>query len=303
MSASVIRLAIMKLEEINLLWRTALAEGDPRGVEQLLRRDIRLVLLGHEWSGSIKAAEAAELRGLLLLGGGGDVPFSADSPWRIPADAGIADALEHVWAPVAGCCPGFLTALRAEVLGLALVALEGRYLLGYLHLADREGELPCDLKGLPPYTGSNCLTVLWGTAPTRLGSTDAIPLLDEPLPAGVREFAAVHSSLTSFDFDLRLNRFTTTFGALTLEDYEGEDPGDYDQDEDFVRALNGEFDRWIQFCTCASAAEAFFLDMADRDPHGVPRVASSSINGTSERPGDPFWNWIDHAVPSLLFCV
>ncbi|MBC6458958.1 hypothetical protein HKK72_13760 [Actinomadura sp. HBU206391] len=285
------------------MWRTVLADGDPRGVEQLLRSDTRLRLLGHEWSGTLKAAETAELRGLLLLGGAGDVPFAVDSPWGIPAGAGLADALEHVWAPVARYCPGFLAALRAEVLGLALVAMEGRYLLGYLHLADRNGELPRDLKDLAPYTGSDSLAVLWGTAPTSLGPTDVVPLLDEPLPPGVRDLAAVHASLTSFDFDLRLDRFTTTLGVSTLADYEGEDPSDYGQDEDFVRAVNGEFDRWIRFCTCDSAAEAYFLDMADRDAHDVPWVALSSINGTSERPGDPFWDWLDKAVPSLLFCV
>ncbi|WP_106436489.1 MULTISPECIES: hypothetical protein [Streptomyces] len=293
----------MDIEETNRMWRTALAYGDSRGVEQLLRRDTRLRLLGHESSGTLETAGTAELRGLLLLGGDSDVPFAGDSPWGIPAGAGLADALEHVWAPVAGYCPGFLAALRAEVFGLALVAMENVYLLGYLYLADRSGELPRDLKDLAPYTGSNSLDVLWGTAPTLVGPTDVIPLLDEPLPAGVRDLAAVHASFTSFDFDLRLDRFTTTLGASTLADYEGEDPGDYDQDEDFVRAANGEFDRWIQFCTCNSAAEAYFLDIADRDPHDIPRVALSGINGTSERPGEPFWDWVNQALPSLLFCV
>ncbi|UGQ14736.1 hypothetical protein LO772_14850 [Yinghuangia sp. ASG 101] len=293
----------MDIKETNHAWRTMLADGDRVGVEQLLRHDTRLALLGHEWSGSLQTAETAELRGLVLLGGDGGVPLAADSPWRIPASAGLADALEHIWAPVAGNCSGFLTALRAEVLGLALVAMEGRYLLGYLHLADRAGELPRDLKDLAPYTGSNSLTVLWGTAPTHLGPTDVVPLMDEPLPVGVRDLAAVHASLTSFDFDLRLDHFTTTLGATTRADYEGEDPADYDPGEDFVRAVNGEFDRWIQFCTCDSAAEAYFLDMDDRDPHDVPRVALSSINGTSEPPGEPFWDWIDQALPSLLFCV
>jgi hypothetical protein len=75
--------------------------------------------------------------------------------------------------------------------------------------------------------------------------------------------------------------------ASTLADYEGEDPGRYDQDEDFVRAVNGEFDRWVQFCTCTSAAEAYFLDIADRDRHGAPRVALSGINGTPNGPASP----------------
>lgn len=177
------------------MWRTALADGDSRGDEQLLRHDTRLRLLGHESSGPLETAGTAELRGLLLLGGDGDVL-------------------------------------------------------------------------LVPYTGSNSLDMLWGTAPTLLGPTDVVPLLDEPLPAGVRDLAAVHASFTSFDFDLRVDRFTTTLGASTLADYEGEDPGDYDQDEDFVRAANGEFDRWIQFCT-----------------------------------GEPFWDWVNQALPSLLFCL
>ncbi|MFI7275561.1 hypothetical protein [Streptomyces sp. NPDC049879] len=293
----------MDTEETDHAWRTVLTDGDRVGVEQLLRRDTRLALLGNEWSGSLETAKTAELRGLVLLGGDGGVPFAADSPWRIPAGAGLAEALEDVWAPVAGNCPGFLTALRAEVVGLALVAMEGRYLLGYLHLADREGELPRDLKDLAPYTEWDSLAVLWGTAPTRLGRTDVVPLMDGPLPGGVRDLAAVHASLTSYDFDLRLDLFTTTLGATTLADYEGEDPADYEPDEDFVRAVNGEFDRWVRFCTCHSAAEAYFLDMDDRDSDGVPRVASSGIDGTSERPGEPFWDWIDQALPSLLFGV
>ena len=292
---------MMDIRETNRMWRTALAGRDPRGVEQLLQRDTQLRLLGHEWSGTLEVAETAELRGLVLLGGAGDVPFAADSPWGIPAGAGLADALEHVWAPVAGYCAGFLSALRTEVLGLALVAMEGRYLLGYLYLADRKGELPCHLKDLAPYTGSNSLAVLWGTAPTHLGPTDVVPLLEEPLPTGVRDLAAVHASLTSFDFDLHLDHFTTTLGASTLADYEGEDPSDYGQDEDFVRAVNGEFDRWIQF-SAPHAGEAYFLDMADRDPHGIPRVAVTSPDGTSERPGSPFWDWLDQVVPALLWC-
>lgn len=293
----------MDIRETNRAWRAALSCGDHVGVEQLLRRDTRLALLGNEWAGTLQAVETAELRGLLLLGGDGDVPFAADSPWCIPADVGLIGALEHVWASVAGKCPDFLAALRGEVLGLALVEMNGRYLLGYLHLADRSGELPRDLKELAPYTGSDSLTVLWGTAPTRLDQTDVVPLMDEPLPAGVQDLAAVHARLTSFDFDLRLDRFTTTLGASTLADYEGEDIADYDHDGDFARAVNGEFDRWIRFCTCDSAAEAYFLDMDDRDPHDVPRVALSGINGTSERPGEPFWDWIDQALPSLLFCL
>ncbi|MGW1991326.1 hypothetical protein [Embleya sp. NPDC001921] len=195
--------------------------------------------------------ETAELRGLVLLGDDGDVPFAADAPWPMPAGTGLSDALERVWASVAGNCPGFLTALRTEVLGLALVVMKGRYLLGYLlgylHLADRSGKLPLDLKDLAPYPGSNSLTVLWGTArPVSARPTSSF--LDEPLPVGVRDLAAVHASLASFDFDLRLDHFTTTLGATTLADYEREDPADY-------------------------------------EPDGV---AQSGINGTSERPGESF---------------
>ncbi|WP_171166991.1 hypothetical protein [Streptomyces sp. I05A-00742] len=295
----------MDTAETHHAWRAALADGDPYRVEQLLRRDPRLVLFGYAWSGTGEAAERAELRGLLLPGGRGDVPFAADSPWGIPADADFADALEHVWAPVADNCPGFLAALRAEVLGLALIAMEDTYLLGYLYLTGRTGGLPRDLRDLPPYTGANALAVLWGTAPTRLGPTDVVPLLEEPLPAGVRDLAAVHSSITSFDvdFELCLDRFSTTLRASTLADHEGEDPDDYAETEDFTRALNGEFDRWVQFCTCGSACEAYFLDMADRDPHDIPRVTLANMDGTSERPGAPFWTWFDQSVPSLLFFV
>jgi hypothetical protein len=183
----------MDIDQANRRWRTALADGDLHGVERLLRHDDRLTPWGHRWPGTLEAAEAAELRGLVLLGGTGDVPFAADAPWDVPAGADLVGALERVWAPVARHCPDFLAALRAEVLGLALVAMDGGYLLGYPHLADRERELPSDLKDLAPYTGVNSLDVLWGTAPTRLGPADVVSLLDEPLPAGVRDLAAVHA--------------------------------------------------------------------------------------------------------------
>ncbi|MGY0057301.1 hypothetical protein ACWY4P_12160 [Streptomyces sp. LZ34] len=292
----------MHMEETEDLWRTALADRDPRAVERLLRCSAALPkLLRHgEQPGSI---EAAELRGLLLLGGDGEVPFAADSPWGTPAGADFAEAMARLWTPVTGSCPRFLAALHAEVLGLALVAVKGEYLLAYLYLADRSGDPPRDLADLPSRSRYESLEVLWGTASTHLGPTDAVPILDEPLPAAVRDLAAVHASLRSFDFDLRLDRFTTTLGASTLANYAGEDPDDYDETDDFVRAVNGEFDRWIRFCTCDSAAEAYFLDMADRDADGTPRVALSGINGTSERPGAPFWDWGDEALPSLLFCL
>lgn len=301
----------MGIKETNHRWRTALAARDRALVEELLRADTRLALMGHEASGSMRTVETAELRGLLLLGGdhddgdsdGRDVPFAADAPWRIPDGTGLAGALEHVWAPVAAKCPQFVAVLRAEVLGLALVRMDGAYLLGYLHLADRSGELPRDVRDLPPYTGSDSLTVLWGTAPTRLGTADVVPVLGGPLPTGVRDLAAVHARLATFDFDMALDRFTTTLGATTRADYEGEDPAEYGPGEDFTRAANGDFDRWIRFCTCDSAAEAYYLDLDDRDPGGVPRVALSGINGTSERPGDAFWDWVDEVAPSLLFCT
>ncbi|WP_344889300.1 hypothetical protein [Nonomuraea antimicrobica] len=284
----------MNNEKIDHLWQTFLANRDPRIIERLMQHSVTLL--------EPESSEAAELRGLLLLGGDGDVPFAEDSPWGVPTGAGLVNALEHVWAPVAGCSPRFLAALRAEVLGLALVALEGEYLLGYLHvhggLSDLSGEPPRDLADVPP----DYPDVLWATAPTRLNPTDVVPTLAEPLPAPVRDLTAVHASLASSDIDLRLDRFTTTLGASIRANYAGEDPADYDETDDFVRAVNGEFDRRILFCTCRSAAEAYFLDMADRDPDDIPRVALSGVDGTSEQPGTPFWEWVDEALPSLLFC-
>ncbi|WP_026411081.1 hypothetical protein [Actinomadura oligospora] len=291
----------MNLEEIGDAWRLALADRDPHVIARLLRHSsARAGLLQRDER--LRSSDTAELRGLLLLGGDDDIPFAADSPWGVPPGANLAEALEHVWAPVAGRCPRFLAALRAEVLGMALVALDGEHLLGYLYLADRSQDLPRTLADLPGSEHGK-LEILWGAAPARLGPADIVPLLDEPLPAPVRDLAAVHASLTSFDFVQRLDRFTTTLGASIIENHAGEDPADYDEDDEFVRATNGEFDRHVRFCTCDSAAEAYFLDMTDRDPDGSPRVALSGINGDSEPPGTPFWDWVDEALPSLLFCV
>ncbi|GLZ08806.1 hypothetical protein Acsp03_62720 [Actinomadura sp. NBRC 104412] len=174
----------MGLRRIGQEWRSALANRDPRIIERLLRGDELL-----------KSSETAELRGLLLLGGDGDVPFTAESAWDVPASVG---------------------------------------------------------------------TVRRGTSPAVA--------------------------------------FGTTLGASIREDYEGEDLADYYETDEFVRAVNGEFDRHMHCCTCDSAAEAYFLDMDDRASDGLPRVALSSINGMSERPGTPFWDWVDEALPSLLFC-
>ncbi|MGW1991327.1 hypothetical protein [Embleya sp. NPDC001921] len=44
----------MDITEANHTWRTVLASSDHVGVEQLLRRDTRLMLLGDEWSGPFR---------------------------------------------------------------------------------------------------------------------------------------------------------------------------------------------------------------------------------------------------------
>src|SRR5262249_54461092 len=147
------RVAIMDVDEEKSLWRTALAGADAPGIEQLLRRDPELRLIARAWSDSGVLAEGAELRGLLLRGGESTLPLAADNPWGVSADADLWGAVEHVWAPVAERCPEFLAALRKELLGLALVEMGGRYLLGYLYLnlAIHNAPLVQHLRDLPQY--------------------------------------------------------------------------------------------------------------------------------------------------------
>ncbi|MEO3829950.1 hypothetical protein [Actinomadura sp. B10D3] len=59
----------MEIEEIDDMWRVAVADRDLAAFEKLLRHSA--------------ASEAAEPRGLLLLGGDGDVPFAVDTPWGV----------------------------------------------------------------------------------------------------------------------------------------------------------------------------------------------------------------------------
>ena len=295
-------IAIMNLDEADHAWRTALAARDPHAIERSLRHNAESTGVMQDDERLVQS-EAARLRGLLLLGGYGDIPFDTDSPWEVPADANLTEALESVWAPVAERSPNFFSVLAAETLGLALVYLKGEYLLGYLHFEGGLEEPLRDLTDLPTYTEYSRLGVLWGTSPARSDPTNPIRALDESLPVPVGDLAGVHASLLSFDVGLRLDRLTVTLGALIREHYESKDPADYVETHDFIRALNGEFDRHVLLCACDSAAECYFLDMADRDPDGVPRIALSSIDGISERPGMSFCGWVDEELPSLIFGV
>ncbi|MEO3824405.1 hypothetical protein [Actinomadura sp. B10D3] len=289
----------MEVDEEKSLWRAALAGEDAPAIEQMLSRDRELRLIARGWSDSDVPAEGAELRGLLLRGSETVLPLAADNPWGVSADADLWSAVEHVWAPVAERCPAFLAALRKELLGLALVEIEGRYLLGYLYLAMHDAPFAQHLRDLPRYEHFDArMRVLWGTVPTALGP-EAVPAIGEPLPPGVRDLAAVHASLESDGFNLWSDRLTTTLAAWILRMFEGEDPAEYAPESEFPRALNGEFNGCVLFGTCPPSGENYFLTMDDRDPDGTPRVGTVGIDGIGEN--ESFWDWFNGAVPEYLF--
>lgn len=293
----------MGVDETEAAWRAAFADRDTAAVRALLGRDdahrVRVALLQRGMPRG--GLGSVELHGLLLAGGGG-LPLPDGLPWKIPAEAEPSEAVRHIWAPVADRCPTLVDALSAEVFGLAVATAGGEWLLGYVYLAERDGEPLGDLARLPGRPPHEHLDILWGTAPTRLGPDDVAPVLAESLPPGVRELAAVHSALFCSDTDLSLDRFSTTHGAAVRDDHIGEDPDAYDPGDEFPRAAAGDFDRWVRFCGSVSACEEYFLDMADREADGTPRIASSGMDGTSEpSSGTPFWRWIDDVLPELLF--
>lgn len=291
----------MEPDEENRRWRAALSGADVSGVEALVREDLSLRLLAAELLGSVEPAETAALRGLLLRGGEGTVLFPAGNPWGISADH-LAGALEQLWAPVAERCPGLVRALRDEVLAVVLVEMGGRWLLGYLYLERRDAPPPRHLRDLGPYERfAPSVLLLWGTAPTVYGPDQVVPALGEPLPPGVRDLAAIHADLRSFDVDVRLDRFMGALGTSLRAHYDGEDPADYAPDDEFTRALNGEFDRWIGVSRCDSAVSADYVTMDRRDPDGAPMMAWKNQDETGGH--QRFWDWADFGIPSLVFCL
>lgn len=301
---------------------TTVASRDPIGIETLIRTS--------HWvtAGSPTDREAARhgrLHGLLLHGGDADLPFPAN-PWNIPADAGLSQALRHVWDPIAKDCPNFITALHEEVFGLGLIRGADTWLLAYLYLYGHDGRAGAltDLAELPGRTPQGGLDVLWGGAPVPYGPRDVVAALGEAVPVPIRRLAAVHSSLGGTSVTLNFREFSTvSLGDSIREDYDGEDPQDYSPDHDFRRAVRGEFDRCLPLGRFEGRADYLDLDSRDldqdsrdpdqdshdsgasnpdsRDPDGIPRVVDVDFQEGVGTRTTPLWTWFDESAACYIF--
>ncbi len=217
------------------------------------------------------------LRGLLLLGGRGDVPFSPN-PWGISASYGLDEALSRVWLPVAERCPQFLAAVRREVFGLALVAEEGAR-----------------------------LEVMWGERPFPPDSPP-ISVLDVSVPAAIQALAGVHTVLRSPESHLQFtDSGGETLGDLLREhnaEFDEEDVDEEEEEEEDWQLADlraGVFDRCIYLGHCDEAAEGYYYDLGNGRPSPDPLVVTHDQDGSSH--GDSLLEWFDRRAQELLLCV
>ncbi|REF00839.1 leucine-rich repeat domain-containing protein [Thermomonospora umbrina] len=235
------------------------------------------------------------LQGLFLQGGVGDVPFPAN-PWGVPPDAGLAQALTHLWQPIAALAPRFVATLRVRTLGLALLTDDaGTATLGYLTWgrdadaqAPREQRLrqatrePITLDALVGHGGDVHVRVVFGTAPRLVDPAATVPLLGGPVPAPIREFWAVHHSFGS--------HFGGIVGALrcnTLGYFDG------DGWEQVAERLGGHPpDRFVHGVG-SDHYESFLLDLDLLDAAGYPTIARWAFKEWTIGDHKPFWDWLD----------
>lgn len=266
----------------------AIAERDHQAIESIVLRD--------ETQGA--HAEGRELRGLLLRGGDGDLPFAEDNAWGVPGDVGLLQALDHVWRPVARNCPGFLAVLHAEVLGLALTCGDDGDRLGYLYLrrySDRTAP-PRELAELEARAADGFVDVLWGGPPLRHDPHTPFGALGEPVPASVRELAAVHSSLDALEGGMAFDALDETVRDHIIDRY-ADDP----ENDLLEEARQGDYDHYVAFGGCDPAAENSVLDMTSRDTSGEPLVGRYCADDGLFEGDTPFWDWFDENAALYLF--
>ncbi|ARF73193.1 hypothetical protein B7C62_13635 [Kitasatospora albolonga] len=267
---------------------TAIAERDQDAIEDLVLHD-------ESWR---QHTGGGELRGLLLRGGNGDVPFVHDNAWGVPCDAGLSEALEHVWRPVARHCPNFLSVMHAEVFGLALTRATDGDRLGYLYLhrySDRTGP-PRELAELAAHAENGFMDVLWGGPSLRHDPQTPFGALGEPVPASIRELAVVHSSLNAIEGGMAFDALDETVRDHIIDRYA-------DEDEDVLveEARQGEYDHYVAFGGSDPAAENSILDLERRDPLGEPLVGRYSADDGLFEGDASFWDWFDENAPHYLF--
>ena len=253
------------------------------------------------------------LRGLLLLGGRGDVPFSPN-PWGISASDGLDEALSRVWLPVADPCPQFVAAVRREVFGLALVEASGEFSLAYLFLRRfgrrASSTAPRSLDALPSRAEEGArLEVMWGERPFPPDSPP-ISVLDVSVPAAIQALAGVHTVLRSPESHLQFNDSGgETLGDLLRErnaefdeeDVDEEEEEEEEEDWQLADLRAGVFDRCIYLGHCDEAAEGYYYDLGNGQPSPDPLVVTHDQDGSSH--GDSLLEWFDRRAQELLLSV
>lgn len=232
---------------------------------------------GRDWS----------VRGMLLEGGEGDVPFPPN-PWGVPPDADLDRALAHIWHPIAGLAPRFSALLRRHTVGLVLVADEdGTTALTYLTVVTEEQyqsyePSAWEIGGEPIRLAEVAepgvvLQFPMGTAPHAADPHATLPLLAGPVPAPLRAFWAVHHRLGNIGGDLRGNvlDFVDDDWETGLQRTGGTPP------DRIVRSV-GEGD----FAT-------YVLDLDILDPAGHPTVARWDWKEWNLGDHRKFWDWLD----------
>ena len=250
-----------------------------------------------------------EVRGLLLRGGGG-TPFAPDNPWTVPTAAGLEEALEHVWSPVAARCPRFRAALTREVLALALVHEGEHRRLGYLFPVEEGTDTgpatPLAPEDLLALAETEELAWVWGEAPVAPEST--VPSGASPTPAPVRELAGIHGSLVAAEARIDAAPGGTTLADLLREQFSDDEDDPWEDEEGAPEEgglideyRKGAYDRHLLLGSYTPGADSVLLVPGGPDAAGEAVVAEFSHENMRLRAERPFWEWFDRYAPGYLF--
>lgn len=262
-------------------------------VERAMLAGRRLDLVEEIVGGHCGSRHAA-VAGLLVRGGVGDVGFP-DTPWGIASGAGLTEALDQVWAPVAAFAPRFVGAVHDRTLGLVLlIDADGAPALGYLvwrhNGSERLGDAPDALDRFADPARDFHLSLVVGSAPRVADPAVVVPVLAGPVPRPVRDFWAVHYRLD--------NGWESVGGGLdcnTLEFHDGDGWS-------VVSARLGGLppDRFVHAAGNANY-DIYVLDLDMLDSGGNPTVAHWAFKEWQLDDHQQYWEWLDSAATDLVF--
>ncbi|ADI03177.1 Rab family protein [Streptomyces bingchenggensis BCW-1] len=264
-----------------------------RAAEDKERYRLGLRLLGSRDAVAIEAlirellsdSDRFTMRGLLLDGGHGSIPFPAN-PWGIPADADLDAAIGHIWAPLADHLPTFLDILRHETLALGLLTdQDGQPSLAYVFVGWNPLPGRVRLDDLSHWReDEGALRIVHGGAPrTDIDPYLVVPVLGGPVPTPLRELWAVHRFLGDGFQAQYDDRLTTNLGAFCSRNLPG-----------FAERNNGaQPDRFVLF-----ASQDYYnavLDLDILDQAGNPTITTWIDWEIGAR--QQFWDWFDAELP------